>query len=406
MHVNDRKEIVKNLISLGSLDILSLLIPLLTMPILTRALGVSKYSEFLLFVTILAFGQTVVDFGVNFVGIRDVSKTINCSEKIRRKYTEYQTIRFLFLIIYIALLIVYFYFSMGSVIYNIQFIIPYFLGYILLSSWFYQAINKANILLCFTLLIQITIAIYIVFFINEKTSLEMLKYSYSYSYLFIGMLSFSYIYLKYRVDVLCFNTCIIKNKISNGYKVFIGILAPNLYNSLPFIIVGGIYSSSEFSSYAIAMKICGVLFTIQNVISKSIYPVISRTSSIKVGSIIKSNLLVSLPFVFIFYFFSNPILEFVLNIELYNTFYIKVLLLSMIFVGLANSLTSGYFLPNKLDNEYRNISLRVSLISAIITIILVSLYGIFGCAIGLFIARFLLFVDYFITYRKLVIKGV
>ncbi|HEI8991969.1 TPA: oligosaccharide flippase family protein, partial [Proteus mirabilis] len=73
MELTKKKEILSNLVSLSSINILGILIPIITMPILSRSLGIDTYGEYLLFMTILIFGHTITDYSVQYIGVRQAS---------------------------------------------------------------------------------------------------------------------------------------------------------------------------------------------------------------------------------------------------------------------------------------------------------------------------------------------
>lgn len=103
--MNNKKEIINNLLSFAIIDALNLLIPIITMPILTRALGSSSYGDYMLLITILTFGHTIIDYGVQFTGVRDLSRNRNNQSIYSSIYLENQVIRFIFLFLYIIITI-------------------------------------------------------------------------------------------------------------------------------------------------------------------------------------------------------------------------------------------------------------------------------------------------------------
>lgn len=110
-------------------------------------------------------------------------------------------------------------------------------------------------------------------------------------------------------------------------------------------------------------------------------------------------LLASPPIIFIFLFG-----EYVLGVFLGKEFssaneYLIILIVGVLFVGVANSYSQGYFLPKGLDKLYRNISLRVSLISGGLALVLITHYGLIGGALSITTARFLFFMDYYVSYK-------
>ena len=146
--MSSKKIIINNIFSLGSIEIIGLLIPIISMPLLTSALGADMYGQYLLIMTILTFGNTIVDYGVQYSGVRDVSKNINNKKARDFLFSNYQAIRLFLSFIYIIIISFYFIlFKSEFMMYIWSSLIPYIFGYFLSSPWFFLSINKTKILL-------------------------------------------------------------------------------------------------------------------------------------------------------------------------------------------------------------------------------------------------------------------
>ncbi|TOO26248.1 hypothetical protein CGH39_25665, partial [Vibrio parahaemolyticus] len=162
-------------------------------------------------------------------------------------------------------------------------------------------------------------------------------------------------FLRSRYQIKLFSLNNIKRTVNDGLSVFIGLLAPNLYNAIPLMLLGNYADKLEFANFAISLKVCGVIFMLQNVVAKSIYPITSRNKN-GFKPTLFLNLLIVIPCVLILFFFGSDLIKVILGVSLESDIYIKVISTSLIFVAISNSFSVGYFLPNNLDVEYRNIA--------------------------------------------------
>ncbi|WHR51323.1 oligosaccharide flippase family protein [Vibrio furnissii] len=394
-----KKEIINNIISFSLIDILGLLIPIITMPILTRALGVEVYGQYLLFMSVIFFGHTIIDYGVQYVGVRSISNT-NDKHTIANMYEGFQGIRWLFGMVYIVFMAIYFSFFIentitdGVVVYSSLYIV----GYIFTSAWFYQAKMDMRILMLITLFSRLINLIVILFFIDSPEDIDRAILGATVPVFFSGVLLYYIIRRDYNCRLLCVNG--IGNRIKSGFNVFVGILAPNLYNALPVIVMGAIYGAVDFALFAVGMRICGIILTVQGVLSKSVFPYLSRSKGEHVSEMMAVNLLISIPIVLYFYIFGDVTLCFLLGDDYSDNVYLDVLLIGMIFLSIASSFGEGYLIPKGYDRLYRDISYKVSIFSAIINVILIYFFGIFGGAVGLTFARFMFALVFYIGYRK------
>ncbi|WP_311749503.1 oligosaccharide flippase family protein [Proteus terrae] len=406
MELKIKKEIIGNFVSLSSINALGILIPIITMPILSRNLGMDTYGQYLLFMTILIFGHTITDYGVQYTGIRQASTYRYNNKKLSLVYVNYQTLRLFLATIYF----------LSSLIYSIYFLninfthwilyggSLYLLGYVLTSAWLYLSIGKTKILIISSLFTKVINLLTIIFIIKNNDDVDLLIISTTLPLFISGCFLYCFIRFKLKLGLFLRPVSILPY-IIKGKNVFLGVLAPNLYNSLPIIILGSISIASEFSKFAVATRIVGLITSFQDIFAKSIYPILSRDKKNHVSSLLKINTLFSLSSFLFILFFGEYSLGLFLGKDYSSNIYLLILSVSIIFLGFSNSFADGFFLPKKYDLIYRNISLRISLLSCAISFILIYHFGILGGCIAIVLARLLFSLDYFLTYHKLLKKA-
>ncbi|MBB1400968.1 lipopolysaccharide biosynthesis protein [Pseudoalteromonas sp. SG45-1] len=400
--MKNNKEIFKNLLSFGSIDVLGLLIPIITMPILTRALQPALYGELMLFFMVMIFGHTIIDYGTQFTAVRVLSKARKKKKTINFLYTKYQGLRLFLAGVYFSLASLYcLVFELGNLanyIYTFGFV--YLLGYALTPIWFFQGMGDTVPLLKVSLAIKAIHLLVIISFVKTSEDIIYPVLSMTVPLLAGGVLLALFAQRKYGVGWPIFNY--VAYDIKNGKDVFIGLLAPNLYNSLPTIILGTIFPLAQFAQYAIASKLISVIFTVQNVISKSIYSTVAMSKVSQVKKLLTLNFVISIIPILGVFLFGKTIITALLGAAYEDASkYFVVLSIGALFLGLSNAISIGYFLPNGFDKIYRNISIRVSLISALVAIIAIHFFGLMGGAVSLTFARALFLLDYSICYIAL-----
>ncbi|HDM8234818.1 TPA: oligosaccharide flippase family protein [Vibrio campbellii] len=394
------KEIAKNFIGFGVIDLVGLIIPIVTMPLLTRSLGASSYGVYLLILTILYFGHTIIDYGTHYTSVRELSKNRDNHPLKNSLFVQTQSLRLFLAIAYILCSLGYaaLYGSKEFLFYMSIAAIPYLIGYALTPVWYYQGMSDMKLVTKVMLASKFVNLLVILLFIENETDITIALMATSLPSLLGG------IYLTYnckkKEKLSIYFTFGFVSTLKNSFHVFIGLLAPNLYNSIPTIILGTSYPPEQFAKFAIASRLCSVVVTLQNVLAKAVYPVISRIKESQVSKLMLANITVSVPPIIFIYFFG----EFFLGVFLGKEFssaneYLTILIVGVLFVGLANSYSQGYFLPKGMDKIYRNISLRVSLLSGVVALLLIMHFGLIGGAVSITIARFLFFIDYFVNYK-------
>ncbi|WBA07862.1 oligosaccharide flippase family protein [Salinivibrio kushneri] len=387
--------------SLGLIDVVGMLIPIISMPIISRALGIELYGQYLLFMTTISFGHTMIDYGVQYTGVRAASKLIGNREKLASTYADYQGLRLILAVLYYIAASVYVIHSFES----FQLVIPlglYILGYVFTSTWFFQATGLSKFLSFAALSNKLVLILILIFYVKEESDFLLLTISTTLPVLITSLFLLSIVKKRFKAQLFSFRNA--KKLIIQGKDIFIGILAPNLYNAIPIMVLGNISDKLEFAEFAISLKVCGVIFLLQNVLSKSVYPILSRQKGTNLKSTLLLNLIITIPNALILFFWGKGMISMLLGIEMLSGFYVKVISASMIFVACSQAFSVGYFLPNNLDVEYRNISLRASLISFPIMSFLIYQYSVTGGVLGLLNARLIILIHYVYFYRNEVKK--
>ncbi|MEC6815435.1 oligosaccharide flippase family protein [Photobacterium toruni] len=398
------KEMFSNFVSFGVIELFGMLIPIITLPILTRTLGPSSYGSFLLILSIFYFGNTIIDYGTNYTSVRKLSKNKANLNKVKKIFKDTQSLRLVLAFIYFICCIIYAGFFLSHNLFVIFCISSflYFIGYALTPIWYYQALGRMGIVTKISLIVKCVNLVVILFFIKNEKDLYIALLSSSFP-MFISGLYFLYLSKKEELSIKV--SINIWRALKSGFHVFVGLLAPNLYNSIPTIVLGTSYPPEQFAQFAIASRLCSVVISLQNILAKAVYPVISRMKEIQISKLIYANLSVSIPPLLFLYFFGTYALRYFLGKDFDDVNqYLVILIIGVVFVGLANSFSQGFFLPKGLDRIYRNISLRVSFLSAGLAFLLISHYGLMGGALSITVARILFFVDYIYHYKKITLK--
>lgn len=393
----NKKELLSNVLSLGAIDFLGMLIPIITMPIITRAIGLELYGQYLLFVTMLTFGHTIIDYGVQYSGVRVAAKNRANKLALETVYADYQGLRFVLSGVFFLFSSLYVVIVFNSLWYLIPLFL-YILGYLLTSAWFFQGAALTKYLSIASISNKILLLIAIVVFIKSKDDFFLLVLFTTIPIFITSILLLFFLRSRYQIKLFSLNN--IKRTVNDGLSVFIGLLAPNLYNAIPLMLLGNYADKLEFANFAISLKVCGVIFMLQNVVAKSIYPITSRNKN-GFKPTLFLNLLIVIPCVLILFFFGSDLIKVILGVSLESDIYIKVISTSLIFVAISNSFSVGYFLPNNLDVEYRNIAIKTSILSAVIVFFLIYKFSVIGCALGLLTARAILFFNYTLSYKRI-----
>ena len=391
MIINEK--ILKRLVSTLSVDGANLIVPLITLPILTQTLGLSLYGEYLLFLMMGTFLVTIIDFGIGYIGVR---KIVDCkSPELKAKiFSQFQGVRW---IIFIAVSILIFTLSQ-FVNYQLSvLLVCYLLGTLLFSEWYFFAFHKIKQFALLQLSLKISQLIFIIFFIDQD-SFNLLIEMTAITQLLIGVVACA-LHKGYHPPTMRLSVTVVRAK--QALPSFLTVLMPNSFNSLPYLYIGHFSTTGEFAYYAIAHRLTSIIINIQSTVTKTIFPLLSKSNHHELRALFSLNIMIAIPSILVCLLLGNEFIKLLTGDENNNPVYLSLLVISSLFVGVTNTLMSGYYFLHGRSSQYGKIVSVISLTSFIYTVPLIYFLDVVGCCLSLVIARLLMMsFSYLPTLKK------
>lgn len=226
---------------LYTIQISNFAIPLLTLPHLTKVLGLSGLGKLGIMHTIFFFMGFLIDFGFTYSAAREISLAKGCQKKISKIYTNVQLLRLL-IFLFISVILVIFICNLSinkedRLIYVISILSS--LSFVFIPNWLFNGLSKNSILAFFTLIFKILTLIpifllvqnsneYLLAFIIQNSSLIVLSFVVS-IYVLIGE--------KIKFSVVDIDFDYIKIILKESFNVFSGSALSIVYTTfVPFLI--------------------------------------------------------------------------------------------------------------------------------------------------------------------------
>lgn len=295
----EKNVVFHNMIALFLLQIFSNIFPFLTLPILSRFLGIEEFGTYLWLLAIINGVIVFTDYGFALSATYKIA-----SHRDNRKYIEnilYSILLCKFMLgVLIAIIVFTYLFEFSSYFQNIdssKWIILVLVAIVipiqsLGTEWFFQGIEKMKMITISTGLSKISylIMIYllITIFPNIKTALICL--------LLNGILvNGFYLYLIKKEGYWLKKIPIVdvyKLYIEN-FPIFFSNLATACRNRLGFIVLGGLATAQQTALYGAADRLHNGGMSLLSPLSQAFFPHNARTG--KIGLLLKVTALLSIP---------------------------------------------------------------------------------------------------------------
>lgn len=409
-----KKSLVKNYIYNLVYQILTLVLPLITTPYISRVLGAENIGIYSYTYSILSYFLLFGALGVALYGQREIAYVGEDNVKRKKIFWEIQICRFLAAFIASA---VYFVFFMRegdyAVYYRIWFLELLAIGFDI--SWFFQGIEEFKKTVTRNVLVRLVSVTLI--FVLVKVPEDLIKYITIYAIAdLVGNLSL-WLYLpKYFKGI--------KIKNINAFShlpaiilLFIPQIASQVYNLLDKTMIGNmVLNKAEVGYYEQAQKVIRVLVTI--VTSLGIVMIPRMASTFASGDKEKVFDYMKKSFKFVF-FLAFPIMFGIISISksfvpvFFGEGYEKVVVLinvmapTIILNGMANVVGTQYLLPTKKQKEYTIAILSGLGVNFILNYILIKTQFSVGASIATILSELVLVaVELYIIRKDINVKEV
>lgn len=404
--------VFKNYFFSLSLQVINILTPLITLPIIIGALGKSGMGKIAIVGSVMSYFIIFGSSGLTSFGNKFIANADNDSD-LTTKFNRIFTIQFFYTTISIFFFLFYIIFY-GFDLKNIFLVslLQLLAGYFDFT-WFFYGINEIRTVAIRNIIVKLFGIILIYLFI--KTTNDLLKYFWiiNLSNLFANLIVLYVLKNKINFKGFKLNFTNIKGELLSSFFIILPLFIMAIYSNIDrFIIFNFLKNYESVGMYDIAIKIISIFA----ILIISLRPImISKISSLNnnnkliVDVVDKSISLVfyiSIPIIVLLY----VNIEAFINLFLSNKFIesatiIKILSIQILFTGIGDVLVNQVLISIGKEKIVLAIIAILSLVLTSLYVILIPIIGLKGAAIGSVVAHFIiLFVEIYFVNRYLTVK--
>lgn len=407
----NKKTLIKNYFSLSTLQFSNYIFPLITFPYVVRVLGVENYGLVIFASAFVQYFIMISDYGFNFSAVRNISINRENKEKINEIFSSVLIVKILLFVVmsFLFLLTVEFIpvFNENYLIFYLSYVSV--LGFVIYPNWFFQGIEKMELIAFPTILVRTLSVISIFIFVKVKTDILVLVFINSLSLLLIGIIGLIIVKTKFNIEVKYQKPDLIKYYFKDGWYYFISNIAISLYTTSQSFFLGLIAENTAVGYFAAADRIRAAIQGIFSVLSQTVFPYFSKEFSINIESaknkVKKLSLtagLIGLVLCGILFIFSNDIILIVAGKEYLNSVIVlKILAFVPLIIMLSNMAGIQTMLNTGYQKQFMIIVSAAAIINIILTIILVPKYFEIGTAIAFMVTEIFVTVTMMIYINKI-----
>lgn len=398
----EAKVLLENFISLSSLQLVGMVLPLITLPYILRVLGFENYGIIVFSSTLIAYFTSLTDFSFKLTATRDVAISKHSKIKLSYIYSKVMIIKGLFLSLsfLIITLIVFNYkpFYENRIIYFLT--APILLGHALFPDWFFQGIEKMKYITFLNIGVKLFFTLCVFVFIQKESDYWIYPLLQSLGFLIAGLVGQFILIYKYKLKFVWIKYQVLFQTIKFNIPIFINQFIPNLYNNTSVFLLGILTNNSMVGIYNAIQIVVNLCISLIEILSRVFFPHLNR----RYGSFSKyEKLMIFVSIILIcISLMSHKIVFWYLNIDQNNAFLILTVLASgLMGYTLYNIYGVNYFIIKRQDRIVMKNTIISSLIGFILAFPLIYYFGIIGAALNLSISRWLMGLGLFVQYKKI-----
>ncbi|MBO0411985.1 oligosaccharide flippase family protein [Enterococcus hulanensis] len=274
------KKTVTNIFYNATYQIFIILIPIITVPYVSRILGAKQLGINSFLVSIDTFLGVIILMGLSQLGVRVISRS-QLKEDIRENFFRLWKLQLLTGIVVISAFCLFtIFFTKDSIYYWLQ--IPFLISYTLDISWFFIGIGEIKTVISRNTVVKILALIFIFLFVKNKDDLSIYMLINSVGtmlancFFWISLRKYISINGRGKKKSLKFFSIDSKPFLPQALVLLIPQIAVQVYTSLDKTVVGWLAGSTELSYYDQSQKIARIVLSIVTSISIVLMPTMAK----------------------------------------------------------------------------------------------------------------------------------
>jgi polysaccharide transporter, PST family len=403
----NKRRLIDNILSLGILQIVNYVLPLVVLPYLVIVLGVEKFGVLAFALAVINYFNILIEYGFNLSATREISILREDKDKVSQIFSSVITIKLILFIISLSILSIFIYFfeRLNNEMYVYYFTFLMLFGKTIFPVWYFQGVERMRYITFLNILPKLLATISIFIFIQEADDYVFVPLINSLGFVIGGLIAFIIAIKEVNLKIPSFNH--MKTIFNESTSLFVSNLSVTFFTASNVLILGlfttdyivGIYSSIE--------RLISALKNLIMPIYQGIFPWLSKKSSKDITKNIKHmfkyiTIIFTLVSTFVFYF-SQELLSIIYNNnESINQYFIVMQILSVISLISALNMLFNYLYLNAI--KAYNLRMKLFLIAGVFNIItgviLTFYYKIYGISISFVLTELLLLILGFYYFKK------
>lgn len=268
---------IENGIWLYALQFFNSVIPLLTLPYVTRILGKDMYGLFSISINIIGYLQVVTEYGFGMSATRKVIYVKHDKNDLNSLFTSVLISRFVLLIPCFLFSVVYMIVYRESILFckSYAYLAIGLVGYCLQMNWLFQGMQEMKYISIISIISRLASLAVVFAFVKGVNDLPLYSVATSVTPILNGIIGVIISKKVFHVQLLRVSMNRIKEELKDGWYVFTTQLSSKVFNAIGITFLGIFSTPAIVGEFSAIQKIPQIIILIWAPISQVLYPISS-----------------------------------------------------------------------------------------------------------------------------------
>lgn len=274
-----KQALTKNILSLSVVQIANNVLPLLSVPVISRIIGPDKFGAINFAASFVGYFVLLIGYGFDLSATRRIAADPNNRELRNRVFSEVFYIQAALLLlsgfIFTGLLLSVPQFKLESLLMIFSFLIC--ISALFTQNWLFLAMQDMPKVAFFNLLTKLLFTVFILVFIKQKSDYVLQPLIIGVIQIGVSLVSFYWAYRKYRLRFVRVRMMEALLVLWTERTIFFSLVVVSMYTSTNVFILGLYQSPAQVGYYTAGQRLIIIIQSIlTNPLSQALYPYIGR----------------------------------------------------------------------------------------------------------------------------------
>jgi PST family polysaccharide transporter len=411
VHHGGKKGLVKNVFSLGVVQIANYVFPFITVPIVSRIIGPDKFGVLSFASSFVTYFTLLINFGFDLSATRAIAANRNNVEERNKVFNQVVTAKVLLFLVSLILFVIAL-FTVPQLRNEKEVaIFSFFLcfSWVITPNWLYQGMQELSRVAIFNLVTKVIFTVIILLVIKEKSDYIWQPLAISIAQIIVGVYSFAYAIRRYSITLRGSKLQPVLQLLWKEKVIFFSMVVINLYTTTNVVLLGVLQSEVQVGFYSAGYRLIVIIQSLISIpLSQAMFPFIGSAfaQSRERGLDVVKQMLPVVTFLtfsaaFILWLFGPLVIMVVYGHKFEPSIMVfRILAFVPVVIGWSNMFGIQTMINLKMDKVFFRITAGGAVISILLNFLFVTRFGFVGTAMSWVLTEILIVLCMYFVLAK------